>query len=58
MQVNNLKTFFIHKQNRVMNNFLKKLEKWYDINVVYFLFNGNKRHRYYEYLRHKYGEDL
>lgn len=41
-----------------MNNFLKKLEKWYDIHIVYFLYNGHKRQRYYQYLRHKYGEDL
>lgn len=58
MPENNLKTFFTHKQNRVMSNFLKKLEKWFDIHIVYFLYNGNKQHRYYDYLRNKYGKDL
>jgi len=41
-----------------MKNLLKKIEKWYDINIVYFLFNGNKTHRYFEYLKNKYGNDI
>lgn len=50
---------FIHiKPNRVMKKLLKKIEKWYDIYIVYFLYNGNKQNRYYDYLRKKYGKDL
>jgi hypothetical protein len=41
-----------------MKKILKKIEKWYDIYIVYFLFNGNKQNRYYDYLRKKYGNDL
>lgn len=41
-----------------MKKFFKKIEKWFDIYVVYFLYNGNKGGRYYEYLRKKYGKDL
>lgn len=50
--------FLTPKLNRVMKKLLKKIEKWYDIYIVYFLFNGNKSNRYYEYLRNKYGDDL
>lgn len=41
-----------------MKTLFKKIEKWFDIYVVYFLFNGNKGGRYYDYLRKKYGNDL
>ena len=36
---------------------LQRLEKWFDIYIAYFLYNGNKTHRYYEYMRNKYGEN-
>ena len=58
MPPKNLKTFLTHKQNRTMKNLLKKIEKWYDLNVVYFLFKGNKTYRYHAYLKNKYGNDL
>ncbi len=58
MQQKNLKTFLTHKQNRIMENFLKKIEKWIDTKIFYFLYNGNKRYRYHQYLRQKYGNDL
>ena len=36
---------------------LRKLEKWFDIYIAYFLYNGNKIDRYYEYMRNKYGQN-
>jgi hypothetical protein len=41
-----------------MKNLLEKIELWFDIHVVYFLFNGNKQNRYYDYLRKKWGNKL
>jgi hypothetical protein len=37
-----------------MKKLLKKIEKWVDIHLVYFLYNHKKLPRYYEYLRKKY----
>jgi hypothetical protein len=36
---------------------LRKLEKWFDIYIAYFLYNGNKHYRYYDYMKNKYGEN-
>lgn len=38
-----------------MKKLLKKLELWFDIHIVYFLYNGNKTHRYYKMLEDKWG---
>ena len=38
-----------------MKKLLKKLELWFDIHVVYFLYNGNKTKRYYKMLENKWG---
>ncbi len=40
-----------------MTQLLSKIEKWFDIYIAYFLYNGNKTHRYYEYMRNKYGKN-
>ena len=40
-----------------MKRLLKKLDKWFDIYVAYFLYNGNKQERYYEYMKNKYGKN-
>jgi hypothetical protein len=40
-----------------MKGVMVKLEKWFDIYIAYFLFNGNKQQNYYEYLRGKYGKN-
>jgi hypothetical protein len=37
-----------------MKQLLRKIELWIDIHIVYFLYNGNKTHRYYEYLEKKW----
>jgi len=37
-----------------MKQLLRKIELWIDIYLVYFLYNGNKIHRYYEYLEKKW----
>ncbi len=41
-----------------MKNFLTKLDKWFDIYIVWFLYNGNKQNRYYEYLKNKWGDKI
>ena len=41
-----------------MKGIMLKLEKWFDIYIAYFLFNGNKRESYYDYLRGKYGKNF
>ena len=38
-----------------MKKFLKELEYWFDYHIAYFLFNGNKRDQYYEYMEKKWG---
>ena len=40
-----------------MKKLLKKLDKWFDVHIAYFLYNGNKQHRYYDYMKNKYGEN-
>jgi len=37
-----------------MKQLLRKIELWIDIHLVYFLYNGNKAQRYYEYLEKKW----
>ncbi len=38
-----------------MKKLLKKIEFWIDINLMYFMFNGSKIDRYYDYLDKKWG---
>lgn len=37
-----------------MKKLLKKLEWWFDIYIAYFLYNGRKKHHYYNYINKKY----
>ena len=39
-----------------MVSLLKSIEKWLDMRLAYFLFNGNKQQRYQQYLNNKYLE--
>ena len=39
-----------------MIGLLKSIEKWLDVRLAYFLFNGNKQQRYQQYLNKKYLE--
>jgi hypothetical protein len=39
-----------------MIGLLKSIEKWLDLRLAYFLFNGNKQQRYQQYLNKKYLE--
>lgn len=41
-----------------MKTVMLKLEKWFDIHIAYFLYNGNKQQNYYRYMRNKYGENF
>ena len=36
----------------------KKIELWFDIYFVYFLYNDRKLDRYYNYMRKKWGDKL
>ena len=36
----------------------KKIEFWFDIYFVYFLYNDRKLGRYYAYMRKKWGDKL
>lgn len=36
----------------------KKIELWWDIYFVYFLYNDKKLDRYYTYMRKKWGNDI
>ena len=40
-----------------MKKVMVKMEKWFDIYIAYFLFNGNKQQTYYQYMRNKYGKN-
>jgi hypothetical protein len=37
-----------------MKHLLNKLGWWFDYYFAYFLYNGNKRHRYQNHMREKY----
>lgn len=37
-----------------MKKLLKRIEKWFDIHIAYFLYNDRKRYKYYEYINKKY----
>lgn len=37
-----------------MIGLMKRIEKWFDMRIAYFLYNGNKQHRYQQYLNNKY----
>lgn len=37
-----------------MKHLLNKLGWWFDYYIAYFLYNGNKRHRYHKHMNDKY----
>jgi hypothetical protein len=37
-----------------MKKILKKIEWLFDYYVAYMMYNGNKRHKYYEYMNNKW----
>lgn len=43
------------KMKTMMNKILKKLDWWFDYYFVWMLYNGNKQHRYIEYMEKKWG---
>lgn len=43
------------KMKVMMNKLLKKLEWWFDYYFAWMLYNGNKTHRYIEYMEKKWG---
>lgn len=40
-----------------MKKFFKKLEFWFDLYFVYFLYNSKKIDKYYEYMEKKWGKN-
>lgn len=40
-----------------MKKFFKQLEFWFDLYFVYFLYNGKRTHKYYEYMNKKWGKN-
>lgn len=42
------------KMKEMMNKVLRKLDWWFDYYIAYFLYNGNKHHRYIEYMEKKW----
>ena len=46
------------KPNNSMKKIFKKIEKWFDIYIVYFLYKSSKLNRYYDYMRQKYGNEI
>ena len=44
-------------QTKMINKIFKKLDWWFDYYIVYFLYNGNKRHKYDDYIRNKWGKE-
>lgn len=39
-----------------MKKILKQFDFWFDYYFVYFLYNGNKRDQYYEYMEKKWSK--
>ena len=40
----------------MLNKIIRKLDWIWDYYFVYFLYNGNKIDRYYEYMKNKWGK--
>jgi hypothetical protein len=38
-----------------MKRILKKIEWWFDYYIAWMFYNGNKTHRYFEYMDKKWG---
>ena len=43
---------------KTLKKVTKKIELWWDIYFVYFLYNDKKLDRYYTYMRKKWGNDI
>lgn len=41
---------------KMMNKIFKKLDWWFDYYIAYFLYNGNKREKYNEYIKKKWSD--
>lgn len=39
-----------------MKKVFRKLEWWFDYHIAYFLYNGNKRAKYNQYMEQKWGK--
>lgn len=37
-----------------MKKIIKKLEKWFELNIGWFVINGKKQEKYKKYLKEKY----
>lgn len=41
-------------KNLKIRKILTKIEWWFDYYIAWFLYNPNKRHRYFEYMKKKW----
>lgn len=41
-----------------MMKIFKRIEFIFDYYIAYFLYNGNKRYRYEQYMKNKYGKSI
>ena len=41
-----------------MKKILTKIEWWFDYYIVWFLYNPNKRHQYFEYMTKKWKDKI
>jgi hypothetical protein len=39
---------------KTLKKILTKLDWWFDCYIAYFMYNGNKQHRYYKYINEKW----
>ena len=37
---------------------LKKIERWFDLNLGWFFINGRKQEKWQQYLKGKYGDSI
>lgn len=44
------------KMKTTINKVFKKLDWWFDYYFAWMLYNGNKTHRYIEYMENKWGK--
>ena len=52
-----MKNQTMKQMKTTMNKVLKKLDWWFDYYIAWMLYNGNKTHKYIEYMENKWGKN-
>lgn len=47
---------FKQMETKMMNKIIKKLDWWFDYYFAWIFYNGNKTHKYIEYMEQKWGD--